>query len=58
MYRLGRDEHGDWIKCETCKLRSYHPMDVKLRYCGNCHVFHEVRREVGDTPRVTERDLN
>lgn len=32
------------ICCHTCGFVSYHPEDVRQRYCGHCHVFHEERR--------------
>jgi hypothetical protein len=25
--------------CPVCHLTSYHPEDIKNRYCGNCHEF-------------------
>jgi hypothetical protein len=28
------------ITCPKCHLTSYHPEDVRQRYCGNCHQFH------------------
>lgn len=34
--------------CPACGRTSYHPEDVKQRYCGACHVF-------GDEPRVLEQ---
>lgn len=33
--------NGAAIKCSMCGLTSYHPDDVKHRYCGNCHLFHD-----------------
>lgn len=36
-------ENGDgspWIMCLDCQRKSYHPEDIKQRYCGNCHKFH------------------
>ena len=29
------------IQCQTCRRISFHPNDVRERYCGHCHVFHE-----------------
>lgn len=29
------------IQCLMCGLTSYHPEDVKHRYCGKCNVFHD-----------------
>jgi len=32
---------GGAIKCLKCGMTSYNPNDVKHKYCGNCHEFHE-----------------
>jgi len=32
---------GKAIKCRACGMTSHHPEDVRQRYCGNCHEFHE-----------------
>jgi hypothetical protein len=32
---------GNTITCCTCGQMSSHPEDVRQRYCGYCHVFHE-----------------
>ena len=29
------------IKCPKCGMVSYNPTDVRQKYCGNCHTFHE-----------------
>lgn len=29
------------IECFVCRRTSHHAMDVKHRYCGHCHVFHD-----------------
>ena len=29
------------ITCPFCKRVSYHPEDVRHRYCGACHRFHD-----------------
>lgn len=29
------------ITCPTCGLTSCHPEDVRNRYCGHCHRFHD-----------------
>ena len=34
-------EDGKAIKCLECGLTSWHPEDVRHRYCGFCSVFHE-----------------
>ena len=38
-YMIGGD--GKWIQCLDCGMISYNPNDVRERYCGNCHEFHE-----------------
>ena len=27
------------ITCPVCKRTSYHPMDVEMGWCGNCHGY-------------------
>lgn len=27
------------ITCPQCGMTSYHPMDVRTGYCGNCHDY-------------------
>ena len=29
------------IQCLQCGMMSFHPDDIRERYCGNCHQFHE-----------------
>ena len=29
------------IRCHTCQRVSFNLTDIKERYCGACHVFHE-----------------
>jgi hypothetical protein len=41
MTRYTIVEDGQAIKCHTCGLTSYHPEDVRHRFCGKCNVFHE-----------------
>lgn len=33
---------GDSITCTKCRMTSRNPNDVVNRYCGFCHVFHNV----------------
>jgi len=41
-YQLGKNDLGEpYIQCLTCKLKSYHPEDIRHRYCGFCKVFHD-----------------
>lgn len=44
------------ITCPLCGMRSYHPEDVKHRYCGNCNAFHV---DMNDGPVALEhlRDI-
>lgn len=32
--------------CSRCGMTSYNPIDIRERYCGNCHQF--------DTPNMDE----
>jgi hypothetical protein len=38
-YYIGPE--GAWIQCLFCGLVSHNPNDVKERYCGKCHKFHQ-----------------
>lgn len=29
------------IRCHKCQRISFHHKDIRERYCGHCHVFHE-----------------
>jgi len=29
------------IKCQQCKMVSFHPKDIENRYCANCAIFYE-----------------
>jgi hypothetical protein len=33
------------ITCPRCQMTSYHPDDIKERYCGACHMFHDQMTE-------------
>tara|TARA_Y100000310_G_scaffold194428_2_gene194407 strand:+ start:3674 stop:4105 length:432 start_codon:yes stop_codon:yes gene_type:complete len=39
-YELVEDRGSPGIKCLRCNRTSYHPEDVRQRYCGYCHEFH------------------
>ena len=39
------------IKCLTCGMTSYSMDDVRHRYCGKCHVFHDDLRKRAKIPR-------
>lgn len=38
--RFAISAEGRAITCWTCGRTSYHPEDVRHRYCGACSVFH------------------
>ena len=40
LVRSGSGQQG--IICRWCGHISYHPEDVRQKYCGFCHVFHPV----------------
>jgi hypothetical protein len=41
-FRIARDDNGLWsITCFICGLTSWNPNDVRYRYCGHCHRFHD-----------------
>lgn len=42
-YVISKD--GKSIKCLNCGMTSHNPIDVRDRYCGNCHIFHERKKE-------------
>ena len=52
-YKIILDEQGDAhaIKCLTCGMTSYNMNDVRKRYCGKCHVFHDDLRKYMKIPR-------
>jgi hypothetical protein len=31
----------DAITCPRCGMTSWNPNDVRERYCGNCHAYHD-----------------
>jgi hypothetical protein len=37
--------YGDSITCTKCRHTSRNLNDIERRYCGFCHVFHEVLTE-------------
>jgi len=39
---------SDSTRCPKCELVSYHPEDIKQKYCDNCHMFY--RDMVEHTP--------
>jgi ribosomal protein L37E len=31
----------DYIQCLNCGTKSFHPEDIRQRFCGTCAIFHE-----------------
>lgn len=40
-YRIDTVEGVKVIICLKCGLTSYHPFDIREKYCCSCHTFHE-----------------
>jgi hypothetical protein len=40
-YELVQAGAHQGIRCSRCGQTSWNPHDVRERYCGRCHVFHE-----------------
>lgn len=38
-YRLVED--GEAIECLVCRYTSHNENDIRFKYCGNCHSFHD-----------------
>jgi ribosomal protein L37E len=36
-YVLARDNRPKSFVCPRCGMESFHPVDVREGYCGNCH---------------------
>jgi hypothetical protein len=41
-YKLATNGTDDCITCLVCGMTSWNPNDVKYKYCGNCHQFHDI----------------
>lgn len=37
-------ENFENIKCPKCRMVSYNTNDIKHKFCGNCHEWHEDRK--------------
>lgn len=60
-YAIDVDDRGEsYFECYLCDLRSYHPDDIRHKYCGFCCVFHEVLVVPIDTEyaQIDERALH
>lgn len=40
-YILGNNNGQPSITCTDCGMTSYNPNDIKHKYCGNCHKWHD-----------------
>lgn len=47
---------GTAILCLRCGFRSFHPEDIRQRYCGHCHQFHVEPREPVPAGSLSGRD--
>lgn len=43
------------ITCPVCNMTSYHPTDVEMGYCGNCHGYTGVVNPLMTALRVVEQ---
>lgn len=52
-------EQSPYIVCPKCGMVSHNPNDVRERYCGACHVFHDdlVLRVMSDAELVGPRTI-
>jgi hypothetical protein len=41
---------GAAIRCLICGLTSWHPDDVRFKYCGYCHNYHDQMERLGFKP--------
>lgn len=42
-FEVGTNASGQmFIACRLCGMQSFHPEDVRQRYCGCCHQFHDI----------------
>jgi hypothetical protein len=44
------DKNQEYIQCKMCQMRSYHPMDIKHKYCPLCKAFHQQPPRVESIP--------
>ena len=47
---LNNDGEAHAIKCFNCGLTSYSLEDVRHRFCGKCHIFHDDLRQYAKMP--------
>lgn len=40
-FELVTKNNQEGIKCLLCGLTSFYPHDIKNKFCGSCHLFHE-----------------
>jgi hypothetical protein len=41
MFTYQLEEDGQAIRCLLCQRVSHNPHDIRERYCGQCHMFHD-----------------
>jgi len=41
-YTINKDERGNSISitCHTCNMTSFSRGDIRHKYCGKCHKYH------------------
>lgn len=44
--KLGHPEIYPSIKCPKCKMVSYNINDIKHKFCGNCHEYHDALNNI------------
>jgi len=40
-YQIVLQDGHKGIECLTCGMVSFHPSDIRHRFCGNCGEFHD-----------------
>jgi protein-arginine kinase activator protein McsA len=48
IHLLKKGAMADKITCPQCGMTSYNPNDIRYRYCGNCHQFHDTMKEINE----------
>lgn len=43
------------ITCPQCGMTSHNPNDVRERYCGNCHQYHDTMTGATARPGTSAR---
>lgn len=46
-YEIGENDSGNmYIWCYVCKMKSFHPEDIKHMWCASCNQYHPVDRRL------------